>query len=190
MLRGGCASVAITKLRRLGEAALSAEKSASPRCRRRPHPRERQRETGGPGGPGVEGPGSARGGGDRQRPAGAAGAEGRSAVTASPAGPPHPRAAAGILTQPVLFAAWCPGKGRGRADTRSRRGRRGSPRHLWLSGRLASPQSLPRSFAGARIPCHPKEEFWVAWAPSSWLVGTVRPREAVWWAQTRRAQRR
>uniref|UniRef100_A0A9L0KDI7 Chromosome 11 open reading frame 87 n=1 Tax=Equus asinus TaxID=9793 RepID=A0A9L0KDI7_EQUAS len=45
--------------------------------------------------------------------------------------------------------AWCLGKGKGRADTRSRRGRRGSPGHRSLPGRLACPQLLPQSFARA-----------------------------------------
>ena len=68
-----------------------------------------------------------------------------------------PGAAAGILTKPVLFAAWCLGKGKGRAETRSRRGRRGSPGHRSLPGRFACPQLLPQSFARVRIPSHTRE---------------------------------
>lgn len=100
-------------------------------------------------------------------------------------------AATGILTKPVLFAAWCLGKGKGRADTRSRRVLRGSPGLRLLPYGLACPQLLPQFFARARIHSHTRELFWVAWAPSSsWPVGTVCPREEVWWAQPLPAQRR
>lgn len=80
---------------------------------------------------------------DRQRPAEAVLSEGRFAVALIIRVLRAPRAAAGILTKPVLFAAWCLGKGKGRADTRSRRGRRGSPGHRSLPGRFACPQLLP-----------------------------------------------